>query len=84
VALHGFEAATRTFRLTADGSVDAVRDSVDIDARINLRGAPGMLLYPVSKLLEYHAGGTISDPGWRPKIMPKLRRRNGAREEEGP
>ena len=79
VSLHAFEAATRTFRLTADGTLDVVRDSVDFDARINLRGAPGLLLYPVSKLFEYHAGGTMNEPGWRPKILPKLRHR-GAEE----
>jgi len=75
ITLHGFEAATRTFRLTADGTVDVLRDSVDLEARLNLRGAPGLLLYPVSKLLEYRAGGTIKDPGWRPRIIPKMRRR---------
>ncbi len=80
VTLHGFEAATRTFRLTADGTVDLLRDSVDVDARLNLRGAPGLLLYPVSKLLEYHAGGSVADPGWRPKIIPKMRRRGGGEE----
>ena len=69
VMMNDFEAATRTFRLTASGVMDVARDSVDIDARINLRGAPGLLLYPVSKLFEYHAGGTMSQPGWRPKIL---------------
>lgn len=82
VTMSHFEAATRTFRLTADGIIDVVRDSVDVDARINLRGAPGLLLYPVSKLFEYHAGGTMNSPGWRPKLLPKSRRRDNDPEPE--
>ena len=79
VSMNDFEAATRTFRLTASGVIDIVRDAVDVDARINLRGVPGLLLYPVSKLIEYHAGGTMGQPGWRPKILSgSSRRRNGA------
>jgi AsmA-like C-terminal region len=70
VSTKDFEAATRTFRLSASGVVDVARNFVDLDARVNLRGAPGLLLYPVSKLFEYHAGGSISEPGWRPKHLP--------------
>jgi len=74
--MNDFEAATRTFRLTASGVIDVDRDYVDLNARINLRGAPGLLLYPVSKLFEYHAGGTMSNPGWRPKHLPSPFRRD--------
>ena len=76
VTMNDFEAATRTFRLTASGVIDVDRDYVDLNARINLRGAPGLLLYPVSKLFEYHAGGTMSNPGWRPKHLPSPFRRD--------
>jgi len=77
VTISDFEAATRTFRLTASGVIDVARDYLDLNARINLRGAPGLLLYPVSKLFEYHAGGTMSDPGWRPKHLSGPFRRRG-------
>jgi hypothetical protein len=69
VTLSDFEAATRTFRLTASGTIDVIHDHVDVTARVNLRGAPGLLLYPVSKLFEYRADGTMSQPGWRPKHL---------------
>ena len=82
VTMNDFEAATRTFRLLVDGTVDIVRDSVDLNARVNLRGAPGLLLYPVSKLFEYRAGGSISDPGWRPRILSRPRRNKGEPEPE--
>jgi hypothetical protein len=74
VTMHDFEAATRTFRLTADGIIDVLHDNVDLNARVNLRGAPGLLLYPVSKLFEYRAAGSIGEPGWRPKILSRPRR----------
>jgi hypothetical protein len=73
VTMSDFEAATRTFRLTASGVIDVLRDSVDVTARVNLRGAPGLLLYPVSKLFEYRADGTMSQPGWRPKHLSRRR-----------
>ncbi|HWB02583.1 MAG TPA: hypothetical protein VG796_06120 [Verrucomicrobiales bacterium] len=84
VTLSDFEAATRTFRLTASGSVDVEHDQVDLTARVNLRGAPGLLLYPVSKLFEYRADGSMSQPGWRPKHLPSPFRRRSAPTDSDP
>ena len=70
INLPDFEAQTRTFKLTASGDVDLNKSRVNMNARVNLRGAPGFLLYPVSKLFEYKAEGTTSDPGWRPLYIP--------------
>jgi hypothetical protein len=36
---------------------------------ISLRGAPGVLLFPVSKLFEYEARGSMKEPGWKPKHL---------------
>ena len=69
VGLSDFTAATGTFRLTAAGEVDYLKDKVDFIARVNLRGAPGMLLYPVSKLFEYAADGSMADPAWHPRFF---------------
>jgi len=81
VSTPDFEAATRTFRLTVDGTADLVNSHVDFDARVNLRGAPGLILLPVSKLFEYQADGTLSDPHWHAKHIPLPFRRN-PREKE--
>ena len=62
-----FEAQTTTFKLLVSGMVDFLNDRVDMTARMNLRGAPGLLLFPVSKLFEYEALGTMGEPGWQPK-----------------
>lgn len=78
-----FEASTGTFRLTASGDVDYVRDRVDFLARVNLRGPPGLLLFPVSKLFEYHASGTPSDPGWHARFLSNPFRRNSTSEAGG-
>jgi hypothetical protein len=69
VTLPDFVAATSTFKLTGSGKVDFVKDRVDFLARVNLRGAPGMLLYPVSKLFEYAADGTMAEPSWNPRFF---------------
>jgi hypothetical protein len=64
-----FEAQTSTFKLLVNGIVDYAKDRVDLTARMNLRGAPGLLLFPVSKLFEYEAQGSMGEPGWRPKYL---------------
>jgi len=54
------------------GKLFFLDDKMDFDARINARGLPGVLLFPVSKLFEYTATDSLSKPNWRPKIVPRL------------
>ncbi len=61
-----FETSTRTFKLVGNITADFMRDAVDGRARVNLRGVPGLLLYPVSKLFEYKAEGTPGKTAWKP------------------
>ncbi len=42
--------------LIGTGSIDFAKDVLDMDMRVNVKGLPGLLLFPVSKLLEYHGG----------------------------
>ena len=65
VTLESFEAPTTAFRLRASGTVDYINDSLDLRAKMNLRGAPGIILSPLSKLFEFKATGTLNEPGWR-------------------
>ncbi|MDD5198472.1 MAG: AsmA-like C-terminal region-containing protein [Terrimicrobiaceae bacterium] len=58
------------FELFGDGSVGIPGGQMDLTVRINARGIPGLVLFPVSKLLEYVSTGTISNPQWRPKVIP--------------
>ena len=68
-----FQAKTNTFQLKGSGSVDLVTHELDLEAGLNLRGAPGVLLAPVSKLLEFKGEGSITHPTWRAKNIPGLR-----------
>ena len=55
-----------------NGALGFLDDQMDFNVRVNARGLPGVLLFPVSKLFEYVADDKLSKPHWRPKALPKL------------
>ena len=59
------------FSLLGRGDLRFMEDSMQFYARINARGLPGLMLFPVSKLLEYEADSKLSKPLWKPRILPK-------------
>ncbi len=59
------------FSLFGDGDVRYPGGEMNMTVRINARGIPGIVLFPVSKLLEYVSTGTVGNPQWRPKIVPR-------------
>jgi len=66
------------FSLLGHGDIFFTKDKMDMSVRINARGIPGIVLFPVSKLFEYASTGSASKPEWRPKIIPRL---GGGRDE---
>lgn len=62
----------RGFSMIGDGRIGFLDDRLDFDMRINAQGLPGVLLFPMSKLLEYETRGKFSKPAWRAKILPKF------------
>ena len=60
------------FSLFGTGDIYFVADKMNMSVRLNARGLPGLVLFPVSKLFEYVATGSLSKPEWRPKIIPRL------------
>jgi hypothetical protein len=60
------------FSLYGYGDIFFVKDKMDMSVRINARGIPGLVLFPVSKLFEYVSTGSVSNPEWRPKIIPRF------------
>ena len=60
------------FSMYGDGRIWMVEDKLDYDVRINARGLPGIILSPISKLLEYRANSRFSKPEWRLKVVPRL------------
>jgi hypothetical protein len=74
------------FSMIGDGTIGFLDDRLDFDMRVNAQGLPGVLLFPVSKLLEYETRGKFSKPTWRAKILPKFggAHEASAREERRP
>jgi hypothetical protein len=62
----------RGFSMYGAGDLYFMDDAMNFDIRINARGLPGVLLFPVSKLLEYTSTDSLSKPNWRPKVIPRL------------
>jgi len=60
------------FTMFGSGDIYFLTGHLDMDMRLNAQGVPGIVFFPMSKLLEYHSDGTISSPGWSPKIIPRI------------
>ncbi len=57
------------FSLFGGGWLGYLDDTMNFRIRINGRGLPGAVLYPVSKLFEYGSQGPLSKPVWRPRVL---------------
>jgi hypothetical protein len=60
------------FTMFGDGDIYFLTGDLDMSMRINAQGIPGIVFFPMSKLFEYHSNGTISNPRWSPKIIPRF------------
>jgi hypothetical protein len=67
-----FLIAGKGFSMIGGGRLWFLDDKMDFDIRINAQGLPGVVLFPVSKLLEYRANSKLSKPEWRPRVIPRL------------
>jgi hypothetical protein len=56
----------KLFAMVGHGDVDFLKNKLDFDIRIDATG-PGALLTPLYQLFDYHGGGTLTKPIWRPK-----------------
>jgi hypothetical protein len=72
ITTRNIEIAGRGFSMFGNGDIYFLTGRLDLSMRINVQGIPGLVFFPVSKLLEYHSEGTLDDPRWRPKIIPKI------------
>jgi len=71
ITTENLEVVGRGFSMIGQGKLFYLEDRMDFGVRINAQGVPGLLLYPVSKLFEYVSDGKLSEPQWRPRILPK-------------
>lgn len=60
------------FSMFGAGDIHFMTSRLDMSMRINAKGIPGIVFYPMSKLLEYISTGTVGEPAWRPKIIPRF------------
>ena len=57
------------FALYGGGWLGYMNDTMNFRVRLNSRGLPGAVFYPVSKLFEYTSQGPLSKPVWRPRVL---------------
>ena len=60
---------SKAFTLLGHGNLHFLDDKMRFFARINSRGLPSVMLFPVSKLFEYSADCKLSKPVWKPRII---------------
>ncbi|MFZ4115792.1 MAG: AsmA-like C-terminal region-containing protein [Chthoniobacterales bacterium] len=62
------------FSMIGSGDIFYLEDHINMNMRLNVKGLPGLVLFPVSKLFEYVWDGSLKNSTWRPKYMtlPKL------------
>jgi len=53
--------------LIGNGSYNFITDNLDLDIRVNGNFVFGIILYPISKIFEYHGTGHMKSPKWVPK-----------------
>jgi hypothetical protein len=59
--------SSELFALIGNGSYSITTDKLDLDMRVNANALFGIPLYPISKIFEFHANGTMHDPNWQSK-----------------
>jgi hypothetical protein len=59
--------SSETFALIGNGNYNFINDQVSLDMRVNANAVFGILLYPISKIFEYHGSGPMKNTTWEPK-----------------
>ena len=78
VTTKNIEIQGRGFSMYGDGNIHLLTGGLDMSMRINAQGIPGLVFFPVSKLFEYYSNGTMAEPNWSPKIIPRIPALGGA------
>jgi len=59
--------SSEIFALIGNGSYNFTTDRLDLDMRVTANAIFGIPLYPLSKIFEFHADGTMQNPNWQSK-----------------
>ncbi len=69
ITTHDFVVKGLGFSMIGDGRLLFLDDRLNFNIRLNMQGLPGVILFPVSKLLEYASTGTLENPNWKPVLL---------------
>ncbi|MDZ4787910.1 MAG: AsmA-like C-terminal region-containing protein [Blastochloris sp.] len=69
ITIQKVDVYSTAFALIGNGSYDMIKDDVNMNMRVNLRGVLGIPMFFVSKLFEYEGKGTLSNTIWGPKVF---------------
>ena len=72
------------FSMIGHGDIYYLDDSMDMSIRINAQGLPGLATFLISKIFEYESTGSAKHPKWRPKMMPKILKKEPASPHRSP
>jgi hypothetical protein len=59
--------SSELFALIGNGNYNFSVDKLDLNMRVNANAIFGIPLYPISKIFEFHADGTMKNPDWQAK-----------------
>lgn len=82
VSTDDFEALTIVFRLETKGKIDFMEDRIQMEAKAKFRGLPGLVLFPVSEILEYVGEGSVGNPLWRPRLFSSTKEKTEFRKQD--
>ena len=60
------------FTMIGEGDIFYLEDRMNMSVRLNVRGLPGIVFFPMSKLFEYISNGSAKHATWRAKYLPGL------------
>lgn len=69
IVSNDIEAESSSFRIMSAGNIDFIKDDIDFNAEVRVRGLTGIVLFPVTTLLTYKGSGTVGDAKWSPRIF---------------
>jgi hypothetical protein len=61
--------SSETLALIGNGNYNYMSDKLDLDMRVNANGPAAILLYPFSKIFEFHGSGPMKNVKWEPKNL---------------
>ncbi len=82
VTTNDVEALTIVFRLETKGKIDFIEDRIQMEAQAKFRGLPGLVLFPVSQILEYVGEGSVENPLWRPLLFSLSKEKTEFRKQD--